>query len=180
MEKDFVLLGGFIMSENFSLNGVLEKIDSGIELTENEIRGIVLTTSKLTNEYLGRDQISHKYIYRQVCQVRDRFFEITWVKDFLGTGKNEYKNQPVEVFRHKGYKLVDIEYFSKCESDSKVGTEYSREVYNNVDNCDLAYNIPSNIGDLLAQSDKFFDKQIEVVSCSDAIVIRPVEDRKNA
>ena len=83
----------------------LEKIDSGVELTEDELRWLV-------NDYNIEEIFveSHRWqdAMESIVQLEDRFFSISWMAGRTEMQSDEYDDQPIEVFKREYTKTILI------------------------------------------------------------------------
>lgn len=85
---------------------LLNKIDSGKNLTEDELQHLIWECEEVDRDYGDNGRWTRGVI--SVVELCGRYFEVYWEEGLTEYQENEYYNQPVEVEKKEYDKTIHV------------------------------------------------------------------------
>lgn len=105
--------------ENHFEEIMLEKIDSGLDLTERELSRI--KEYSISTDYGDKDRWQRP-VY-DILKISDRYFSLTWYEGLTEYQEDTYLDQPVEVVPHKVITITEKIVYTAKDSPFKDNSE---------------------------------------------------------
>lgn len=101
-------------------NHIIEMIEAGEKLTEDEIEAMVLDGQFRYFEEEICDTSWNTRRIHTIVRLNDRFFEIDWERGLTEMQDNTYYCQPYEVEGHTHTKTITVTEWAKIDKDKEI------------------------------------------------------------